>query len=619
MQPKTRLTLLIVALVATVVLLLSSLYLYSLAGSRFQDVMGNSRVAAEQVKNYLLQRVREQTRLLPPAGLEETKLMWRQFVRDDPLFTSFLVGTIASSSGVVEIFITDGEGTVLSTSNPMRLDHKAAAGRSLEAWSEQSTWRKLWQILTSNVDYELLVPLGTPRTNEVLFTVRVLVSPVLLRSLVLPQLRGLALVSLLSIVGSAVAAGILANIAARPLRRVSQMIDLIAQGRPEELPPATHDPQLAALQSKLTLLGEQIRGATENASQLRGNVAQLLERFEDAVLLFDRNDRLVMAGKATERFLPQGRWDLIGRSIEEVFPASTPVGAIVQTSAQLNRSVKDHLAQIAQQEGKPARALVSIEVLEDFPSRQRLGTMVTLRDAESRRQLESQLDVSYRHEAMGQILRGVAHEIKNPLNAIYTHLQLLQLEIAGEDEKLKQEVDVISREIKLLDRMVVTLLDFTRPLEIKREETDLAALAGEVAKLVRPEAAKKQVAVEIGGDCESAVVSGDYGLLRQAVMNVVKNAVESMTRPGTIRIEVARHDDAYVLAVADEGSGIPPEVRPKIFNLYFTTKGRGSGIGLAMSYRVAQLHDGTLEFDSEVGKGTTFRFRIPKSARRAAA
>ncbi len=102
--------------------------------------------------------------------------------------------------------------------------------------------------------------------------------------------------------------------------------------------------------------------------------------------------------------------------------------------------------------------------------------MVTLRDAESRSQLETRLDVSYRNEAMGHILRGVVHEIKNPLNSIYTHLQMLQLEVGDTAPKLQQEVGVISREIKLLDRMVVTLLDFTKPLEIKPEETDLVQL-----------------------------------------------------------------------------------------------------------------------------------------------
>jgi signal transduction histidine kinase len=617
MQPKTRLTLLIVAMVATIVLALSSLYLHGLAEARFETVTENAKVASGQVRNYLLQRVREHTRTLPAASLDETKRMWQRYVHDDPHFTAFLVASLYDSSPVVEILITDGDGKVLSSSNPIRLDQKAPRALSLEDWDRQSTLTRLWQILSRTPDYELMVPLGTPRTNEVLFTIRVLVSPVLLRSLVLPQLRRLALVSLLSIVISAIIAGLLANFAARPLERVSQLIDLIAEGKPAaELPPPP-DPQMAAVQSKLTLLGEQIRGATEDASQLRGNVAQLVERFEDAVLLFDKNDRLVMAGKSAERFLPHAR-DLIGRSLDDVFPSSTPVGAVVETSAHLNRPFKDQLLSL-ESNGNPARVLVSVEVIEDFPSRRRLGTMVTLRDAESRRQLKTQLDVSYRHEAMGHILRGVVHEIKNPLNSIYTHLQMLQLEVGDSNPQLQQEVSVISREIKLLDRMVVTLLDFTKPLEIKREETDLVRLASDIAGLVQPEAAKKNVVVSVSHNVEAATVWADYALLRQAVMNVVINAIESMNNPGKIEIAVSRSDEEHLLCVSDEGPGIPPEIQPKIFNLYFTTKRRGSGIGLAMSYRVVQLHEGTLDFESEAGKGTTFRFRFPQDTKRVAA
>ena len=100
-------------------------------------------------------------------------------------------------------------------------------------------------------------------------------------------------------------------------------------------------------------------------------------------------------------------------------------------------------------------------------------------------------------------------------------------------------------------------------------------------------------------------------LLRQAVMNVVINGIECMKGPGAVRVGVARDDGFCALTVADEGPGIPEEIRDKMFQLYFTTKGRGSGIGLAMSYRVAQFHGATLDFTTEAGNGTEFRFRFP--------
>lgn len=610
MAPKTRLTLLIVALVGVVVLLLSSLYLNGLTQAKFQDVLEIAEISAEQVKTYVLQRVVTE----PPAeSVQEAKEAWQRLVREDQQMTPFLVRTIASSGSVVEILISDEHGKVVAASNRERLDQTIPRAADLREWSRQRTWRKLWEVLTAPPeDLELSVPLGVEATGEPVFLVRVIVSPVLVRSAVVPQVRRLAIVSLLCLVVSALAAGLLSNLAARPLEQVSRMIDLIAEGKSaSELPAGPQDKEMAALQSKLSLLGEQIRGAAENASGLRGNVEQMLERLEDAVLLFDGDDRLVMAGRAAERFLGLGRWEMKGRTLDEVFVPSSPLGTVVQTSTQLRQPVKNHLLSLKQWDGSETRVLASVEVMEDFPSRQKLGTMVTLRDAESRRELESQLDVSYRREAAGRILQGVAHEIKNPLNAIHTHLQLLEMELGDEAPEIRQEIEVITRQIRMLDRMVVTLLDFTKPLELTFTDTDLAAVVKEIAVLVRPEAAKKGIDIEAGWDTETAVVRADHALLRQAVMNIVVNAIESMNRAGRVRLNVSRDGEGYVLSVSDEGSGIPPEIRDKIFNLYFTTKGRGSGIGLAMTYRVVQLHNATIDFESREGKGTTFRVRFP--------
>ena len=343
----------------------------------------------------------------------------------------------------------------------------------------------------------------------------------------------------------------------------------------------------------------------------------MLERLEDAVLLFDRDNKLVVASKSAERYLGQARWDMLGRTLDELFLESTPLGALVQSSARQRQPLLNGLLEWKQSDGTDIRLLVSVEVMEDFQSRQRLGAIVTIRDAESRRQLGSQLDDSYRKEAMGRILRGVAHEIKNPLNSIQTHVQLLEMELGDHDPELKQQIGIITQEIRTLDRMVVTLLDFTKPLQMKLEEVDLAELTQEIARLVKPDAANKDVRVEVSGEAGTVVVLADRALLRQAVMNVVVNGIECMKEPGRVRIEVSSSEAAHVLTVSDEGPGIPEEIRDKIFQLYFTTKGRGSGIGLAMTYRVAQLHDAELDLTSEPGKGAQFRFRFPRGDRLA--
>ncbi len=612
LRPGTRLTIEIVAIVAAVVAVLSGLYMARLFDSKIEDLVRIAQLSGEQVKNHLIHRVLDEERRLERTDLAEAKRRWLRLVREDPLLPPFLISTTAASGAVVEISIAYEDGRVIAASNPARLAKPVPPVPSLAEWSRQGVWRKWWQVLTSQQDLQLRVPLGVAATGEPVFTIHVILSTVLLRDAVVPQLRGLAAVSLLCLLASTVLAALLARLAGRPLERVARIIDQIAQGKAvAELPAAPQDRELAAIESKLALLGKRIHGASRSADELRGRVDQLLARLEDAILLFDRQHRLVIAGGATDRFLGLGRWEAIGRPLEELFPPSGALGALVAAAVEHRQRLSGHRAVSRLPDGSEIQLLVGVEVIEDFPSRERLGVVVTLRDAESRRQLESELDGSYRREAIGRLLEGVAHEIKNPLNSIYTHIQLLGLQLGERAPELREEIEIIGREIKTLDRMVVTLLDFTRPLELRLEETDLVELAGEIAALLAPGAAQRGVAVVAEAQVETARVRADRSLLRQAVMNVVLNGIESMRRPGRVRLSVAPGEGGYVLSVSDEGCGIAPEIRDKIFNLYFTTKGRGSGIGLAMTYRVVQLHGAKLDFDSRPGEGATFRFTFP--------
>ena len=340
----------------------------------------------------------------------------------------------------------------------------------------------------------------------------------------------------------------------------------------------------------------------------------MLQNLEDAVLLFDRSDKLLMAGNAVERYLGIGRWDLIGRSLDEVFPADTTLGALVQASTQLRRPIRDHLVAVDDAAPSEARVLLSVEVLGD--SQNRVGTIVTIRDAEARLQIESQLQVSQRLSAISRIAGGVAHEIKNPLNAISVHLEILKGKLAGDITDDIDSIAVIGRELARLDRVVKTFLDFTRPVELQMSEVDLTVLANDVSALMRPQAERQKIKLDVDLQIERASIHGDRDLLLQAVLNVVTNGIEAMSATGgALAIKLAPVDDGFLFSIADTGPGIPPEARNKIFNLYFTTKQRGSGIGLAATFRIVQLHNATIEFASEVGNGTTFTFRFPAASR----
>jgi signal transduction histidine kinase len=148
-------------------------------------------------------------------------------------------------------------------------------------------------------------------------------------------------------------------------------------------------------------------------------------------------------------------------------------------------------------------------------------------------------------------------------------------------------------------------------VELNLSTVSVRELMGEIVDLARPQADALKIRVNVVEDAEGAAVRIDRDLLKQAVLNVVVNAMQAMPEGGELRFESLAKEDTAEIRISDTGSAIPPELRDKIFRLYFTTKKEGSGIGLAMTFRIVQLHDGTIDFTSEPEKGTTFFIRLP--------
>jgi signal transduction histidine kinase len=259
-------------------------------------------------------------------------------------------------------------------------------------------------------------------------------------------------------------------------------------------------------------------------------------------------------------------------------------------------------------------AVLSVEFLEASGG----GMVIRLKDPEPTQQIGRHLQTADRLSAISRLTGGVAHEVKNPLNAILMHVELAKMKLNHGDFDLQPQMEVISSEILRLDRVVKTFLDFTKPVELHAAETNLQSLVQDIVDLARPQAVASGIELTVQQSEEPVTVNVDPDLLKQAILNIVVNAIEAMNEPskngagaGTLRIESVVRGNVAEIRVSDTGPGIPPELREKIYSLYFTTKANGSGIGLAMTFQIVQLHDGTIEVATETGKGTTFTIRLP--------
>ena len=267
-----------------------------------------------------------------------------------------------------------------------------------------------------------------------------------------------------------------------------------------------------------------------------------------------------------------------------------------------------------------------------------VGAMLVARNLGFMTQVHSTLNYSRKLAALGRLMAGVAHEVKNPLNAMTIHLELLRNKLAKIAEPvgatgsrgaagapgaaalaspgtdIARHVTIIASEIQRLDQVLNGFLRFARPDELRLQPVQLAMIVSDVVTTVRPEAEAGRVTIRHECPADLPEINADPAMLRQAVLNLALNACQAMPDGGTLRIAcraATRH--RVEMDIEDTGVGIAPENLQKIFDLYFTTKEKGSGIGLSMVYRIVQLHDGEVEVQSTPGSGTRFRLVFPQA------
>ena len=380
--------------------------------------------------------------------------------------------------------------------------------------------------------------------------------------------------------------------------------------------------------------------ATDSAAP----VESVVDRLEDAVAMVNPDGQVVFANAAIRAALPEAA---AGSKLLS-WPPLHPYREVVERALATRQSVgplSRRLTLSGDGEDDETEQLLMAHALLHADQRF-MGVMLVARDLGYIGQVQSTLRYSQKAAALGRLLAGVAHEVKNPLNAMTIHLELLKQKLGGnltgrplsrvaehagggvrvaeatapasvtvEVGSVLNHVSVIGAEIKRLDEVVQGFLKFSRPEELALEPVDLAALVTDVGEVVGPQANAAGVRLVIAPPTDLPRVSADSSLLRQALLNLALNAVQAMPSGGVLRFESRRAADRQVeLVIADTGVGIPPEHLARIFDLYFTTKDAGSGIGLSMVYRTIQLHDGHIEVQSTPGRGTTFTIRLPQAA-----
>jgi PAS domain S-box-containing protein len=606
---KTKFTLATSLLVLAVVTGVSGLYIARLTRQVLRQAQDRAGFVAQQVLDACKQALKEAAqRDEAPASSSPQDL--RLYVQNEFDNSSTLNTLMESAMGysptIYEITISDSDGVVLVSSDTSLRGQKVAKRPSVGSLVSARFFEQLRTLYGPPQTYEHSEAFSLGGLGH-FGDIRIGLSSVFIRNEISPGLESAVWYALGSVLISTFLAFAVSTISLAPIDRISAQLDRISAGQFDMQPAVEQGDELGAVSTKIAGIGKQLRDVREIFSTLRENLDQMMSGLEDGLLLFGADGRAVLVSPSVERFIGGRPNELRGRRASEIFPANHPMREALRMEGDEIEAVEGTEVTL-HDAGGTHRVGLSAQVIRERGTR--MGTLVTLRDVESLERIGNQLQVSERLAALGRVTAGVAHEVKNPLNSMRLWLEVLKANMPVEPEP-QQAVKMLDSEIDRLDRAVKTFLNFTRPVELKLEETDLRMLLDDVLDAARPAINKAGVELRVDLPSEFPPVLIDRQLIHQGVLNLLLNAAEFTSLGGRITLSLRRSGEAAVIAVADSGIGISPEDQKKIFQLFFTTRPGGTGIGLANTFRFVQLHNGRIEFDSEAGRGTTFRIELP--------
>jgi signal transduction histidine kinase len=610
MRLKTKLVLAITGLVFLVVCTLSWIFLGQLLRQRMSQAYSANDMVAHQI-SLATQRTLANVRNVDANDPTALRAAVARALRGDTALTALLNSAIRYSPTVFDVTIADSEGRGLLSTDPTNLDHLVPHRPEYAELEAGGLLRLLQVVFGPPRVYNLTLPLE--RGSEPFATVRVGVRTTFLRFVVEPWLIAALTYTGVAIICSLIFAAFLANLALKPIEQIGARLDALALAEAEvagEAAAARGGDAVVLVSHKIERIGRRMRNVEEVFSALKENLDQIMTNLQDGILLYTHDARAVLVSDSVERFLGVSRAEILGAKLHEVFSRNTRLGRLVRESFDARMALVQE--EITTETGRHVE--ISLDFIHDdraVSPQETLGALLTLHDVESVREIESDLELSRRLAAIGRLTAGVGHEVKNPINAIVVHLELMRNKLGDSDHRAMRHLEVIESEIQRLDRVVQTLVDFSRPVELQLKEQDLRRVVSGVLMLASAELETRDIQLESDLPDRPVLAKVDSDLLKQALLNVVLNGAQAMAEGGQLKVRLSEDGRMAVLSIHDQGAGIPADVRDKIFDLYFTTKKDGSGIGLAMTYRIVELHNGSIEVESDATHGTTFILRFP--------
>ncbi len=423
--------------------------------------------------------------------------------------------------------------------------------------------------------------------------------------------RGVVKIAVLAAVVMALALGgafLFGALLLKPVAVISAGLERLAAGG--ELADVAVDSQdeLWALAEKFNVLAERVQSERAQWEGERGQLMKAFRSAADAVLLVG-GDGLVLFSNE-EGYSPLGlpaSEVARGRPLASLLGQEHPLVRLVREGSARGAEVREVGLEDGGAGGGPVHLMASVFPLANYSG---APVLAIVRDLKTAQELENVVDDSGRLARVGGLISGVVHQIRNLLNSMTLELEMLSQE-AGKSRPVDERIRSVREEMHRLDEAIVALMRFMRPERLKIEAVEPGDLLGELTRDIQQSAA----VLDWRLDSNCPPIMADRLLLREACRNVLRNAVEAMPNGGILTLSSRVEKDGFVvLSITDTGEGIPSEILDHVFELYYTTKKGGSGVGLSLALRAVDLLGGTMKIESQVGKGSTVFIRMPAAA-----
>jgi signal transduction histidine kinase len=615
----------VTTLVVVVVVVLSAYHMATLTRLSLRDTAARGEMLAQAIFHRAFE-------VVPRGGPDPYGAL-----REDGGVRSILESIVGYSSNVTYAMIVGKDGVAVAHNDRSLEGQALAEQQDMQPLVAAGAIAQL-RAVYSDRPFEVRLPMLAG--DEVFGTIRIGVSTLLVRAELRRALLGAGGTVLVALLVSSVFAMLLSQWMLRPIHVIQSGLSRLGRGELDvrlDLPEQEFrdlGSSFDAVSAQLSAMGRGEPTAASSASRPGGptDLESVMHNLEDAVALFSPRGELIFCNRAMNALHPGAIADFapdnpIKQIVERTIAGRKSQGPVSIRMADASTGTGDAASATGVVVAEATERLVMSHAIEDTSGRF-LGAMLVARNIGYLNQVHSTLNYSRKLSALGRLMAGVAHEVKNPLNAMTIHLELLRQKLIAVREPItvpagggparpvdvSKHVDIIGSEIHRLDEVVNGFLKFARPDELKLQPVHLGSLISDVATTAAPEAERRGVAMKFECAQNLPEINADPGMLGQALLNLALNACQAMPDGGTLKMGCRAASRGRVeLDVEDTGVGIPPEHLGRIFDLYFTTKEKGSGIGLSMVYRIVQLHDGEVEVESTPGHGTKFRLIFPQA------